>query len=276
MPPTTLIAISTPRLENTVELEHRFEVPQGIDKAWAALLNMELLAQSFPGAHLVSSSREEFLGSVKVKLGPAHLNYRGKATFVVKDNLTHRAQIEAAGAASRSGSTATMLVTATATAVAPNRTAVDLLTTLAITGRPAQVGRSAMMDVVSALIGQFADNFAKNLTGKEGSGATLVVAVNPDEVAAEVRAATRSDDELPVDTAHTLVLGAASQRGAATARAASMAATARPRRLASEGSDAISGLSEAGTPLLKQLVPLVGGVIAGALVVFALRSKKTE
>src|ERR1700712_5976240 len=119
----------------TVELEHRFEVPVGIETAWSTVLDMEKVGPCFPGATLETVDGDSFTGSVKIKLGPIQLTYKGKATIVEKDPVAHRAKIEASGNAS-SASTAAMLVTATATLISPNRPAVDLITTLSITGRP--------------------------------------------------------------------------------------------------------------------------------------------
>ena len=174
-----------------MELEHRFEVPVGIETAWATLLDMEKVGPCFPGATLEAVNGDEFSGSVKIKLGPVQLNYTGKATIVDKDPVAHRARIEASGNAARSSSTAAMLVTATATALSPSRTAVDLVTTLSITGRPAQFGRGVMVEVGNKLIGQFADCVSTQLSGRPSSGVELLNEVDPDEVAAEVAAASK-------------------------------------------------------------------------------------
>jgi carbon monoxide dehydrogenase subunit G len=168
-----------------VELEHRFEVPVGIDAAWTALLDMEQVGPCFPGAILDHVEGDEFSGSVKIKLGPIRMTYKGNAKIVEKDEAMHRARIEATGNAGGSTSTAAMIVTATATAVAPNRTAVDLVTTLSLTGRPAQFGRGVMVDVGNKLIGQFADCVSNKLSGRPAGGAELIDVVNPDEVAAD-------------------------------------------------------------------------------------------
>ena len=85
-----------------------------------------------------------------------------------------------------------MMVTATATALAPNRTAVELVTTLSLTGRPAQFGRGVMVDVGNKLIGQFADCVSNKLGGHAAGGAELIDVVNPDEVAAEVVGSERA------------------------------------------------------------------------------------
>ena len=164
-----------------MELENRFEVPVGIDRAWATLLDLEKVGPCFPGASLDSVDGDEFTGQVKVKLGPIQLTYAGKATIVEKDEAAHRARIDASGSAPRSGSTASMQVTATATALGPERTAVDLVTTLAITGRPAQFGRGVMVEVGNKLIGQFADCVSAQLAGEQESAPTPAAAA-PAEV----------------------------------------------------------------------------------------------
>ena len=124
-------------------------------------------------------------GRLKIKLGPIRMTYMGTATIVEKDEVRHRARIEATGNAGGSTSTAAMMVTATATELAPNKTAVDLVTTLSLTGRPAQFGRGVMVDVGNKLIGQFADCVSNKLAGRTSGGAELIDVVNPDEVAAD-------------------------------------------------------------------------------------------
>ena len=62
-----------------MELEHRFEVPVGVEKAWTALLDMEQVGPCFPGAILDHVDGDEFSGSVKIKLGPIRMTYKGSA-----------------------------------------------------------------------------------------------------------------------------------------------------------------------------------------------------
>jgi uncharacterized protein len=169
----------------SVELEHRFELPVGVETAWETLLDMNKVGPCFPGATLESINGDEFAGSVRLKMGPIHMTYKGKAKIVEKDPVAHRAKIEATGNAGRTSSTAAMLVTATATAMNANRTAVDLVTTLSLTGRPAEFGRGMMVEVGNKLVGQFADSVSKQLVGRPAGGAELLDVVDPDEVAAE-------------------------------------------------------------------------------------------
>lgn len=224
-----------------MELEHRFEVPVDVETAWETLLDMEKVGPCFPGATLESVNGDEFTGSVKIKLGPIQLTYKGRAKVVEKDPVAHRAKIEASGNAARSASTAAMLVTATATAITPNKTAVDLVTTLSITGRPAQFGRGVMVEVGNKLIGQFADCVSTKLVGRTSGGAELLDVTNPDEVAAEVTEQARE-------------VGAGHDVPAAV-----------PLRVAppasSPSAQPIDLLASAGTPVLKRLAPILGGVV---------------
>ncbi len=222
-----------------MELEHRFEVPVGVEKAWVTLLDMEQVGPCFPGAILDHVDGDEFSGSVKIKLGPIRMTYKGTAKIVEKDEIRHRARIEATGNAGGSTSTAAMMVTATATGLAPNRTAVDLVTTLSLTGRPAQFGRGVMVDVGNKLIGQFADCVSNKLAGRTSGGAELIDVVNPDEVAADYVA--------PPET-RSATAGAAT--GPANANA--------PAEL--------NLLSATATPILKRVVPIVLGIVAIFLV----------
>jgi len=73
-----------------VELEHRFEVPVGVEKAWVTLLDMEQVGPCFPGAILDHVDGDEFSGSVKIKLGPVRMTYHGTARIVEKDEKAHR------------------------------------------------------------------------------------------------------------------------------------------------------------------------------------------
>ncbi len=199
---------------------------------------MEQVGPCFPGAILDHVDGDEFSGSVKIKLGPIRMTYKGSARIVEKDPVAHRAKIEATGNAGGSTSTAAMMVTATATALAPNRTAVDLVTTLSLTGRPAQFGRGVMVDVGNKLIGQFADCVSNKLGGHTLGGAELIDVVNPDEVAADY-----------VAPAPVAAPGVAGQP--ATAKAA-------PAEL--------NLLSATATPILKRVVPIVLGIVALFLV----------
>jgi carbon monoxide dehydrogenase subunit G len=137
-----------------MELTHRFSVPVGVEEAWAHFNDIASVAECFPGATVTSAEADSFAGSVKVKLGPIALVYNGSGTFTEKDEVVHRMVVDAKGKDKRGNGTAGAVVTMTMTE-AGSSTDVEVLTDLAITGKPAQFGRGVMQDVSDKLLGQF-------------------------------------------------------------------------------------------------------------------------
>lgn len=150
-----------------MDLRHTFSVPASIDETWAAFQDIESVAECFPGAQVTSVEGDSFEGTCKVKLGPIALVYKGSGRFVDKDEATHRMLIEAKGKDKRGNGTAGATVTAQLVDVGGS-TEVEVVTDLAITGKPAQFGRGVMQDVSDKLLGLFVDC----LQDKVGSGGT--------------------------------------------------------------------------------------------------------
>jgi carbon monoxide dehydrogenase subunit G len=141
-----------------MELTHRFTVPVPVDEAWEHFNDISSVAECFPGASVTSADSDSFAGSVKVKLGPIALVYNGSGTFTEKDEAAHRMVVDAKGKDKRGNGTAAALVTLTMTESmtdAAGSTDIEVLTELAITGKPAQFGRGVMQDVSDKLLGQF-------------------------------------------------------------------------------------------------------------------------
>ncbi len=139
-----------------MELKHEFTVPASVEETWTAFNDIESVAACFPGAVVTSVEGDTFQGSCKVKLGPIALVYNGSGTFTEKDETARRMVIDAKGKDKRGNGTAGAHVTATMTE-AGTGTRVEVLTELAITGKPAQFGRGVMQDVSDKLLGQFTD-----------------------------------------------------------------------------------------------------------------------
>ena len=137
-----------------MDLTHRFIVPAHIDEAWNAFNNLEGLAPCFPGATITSIEGDEFAGSVKIKLGPVAIVYTGSGRYVERNDADRRVVIEARGKDKRGNGTATAIVTASF-AESGEQTDVEVLTDLAITGKPAQFGRGVISDVSDKLLDQF-------------------------------------------------------------------------------------------------------------------------
>jgi carbon monoxide dehydrogenase subunit G len=229
-----------------MQLEHTFTVPVGVEDAWRVLLDIERIAPCMPGAVIESVDGDDFTGSVKVKLGPIGLTYKGKASFVEKDAATHRVVIDARGRDARGNGTANAKVTATLTE-SGGSTDVHVLTDLDITGKPAQFGRGVMVDVGNKLIGQFADCLAGKLT----AGGDDAVAASADSVSEAVDTAT---DEAAA--AETLETSESAARHAVAQPAAATKPVSSPARQPAEVQP-INLIESAGPAIAKRVAPLV-------------------
>ena len=147
-----------------MDLTHRFTVPTSVDETWAHFQDIASVAECFPGATVSSVDGDTFAGSVKVKLGPIALVYNGSGTFVEKDEAAHRFVVDAKGKDKRGNGTAGANVTLTMVD-AGGSTDVEVVTDLAITGKPAQFGRGVMQDVSDKLLGQFVACLETRLSG---------------------------------------------------------------------------------------------------------------
>jgi carbon monoxide dehydrogenase subunit G len=164
-------------------------VPVPVDRAWDVLLDVERVAPCMPGATVETVDGDSFTGQVKVKVGPITVSYAGKASFLEKDAAAHRAVVSAKGRETRGSGTAAATVTASMTGDGDS-TRVNVVTDLAITGRPAQFGRGVMNDVGNKLLGQFADCLADRLAG---GGDVRAPANGGDGVQASTRAAESAE-----------------------------------------------------------------------------------
>jgi carbon monoxide dehydrogenase subunit G len=140
-----------------MELTNDFRVAVPVDRAWAVLTDVELIAPCLPGAQLQEVEGDEYRGVVKVKVGPITAQYKGKATFVSQDADAHVAVLRAEGRETRGQGNANATITATLTAD-DGGTAVSVVTDLTITGRVAQFGRGVLADVSAKLLDQFVEN----------------------------------------------------------------------------------------------------------------------
>jgi uncharacterized protein len=249
-----------------MQLENTFTIEAPIEKAWEALNTPQSIAPCFPGATLTEYEGDSFSGTVKVKLGPISLTYKGKGTYVQRDDAAHRVVIEASGRDSRGNGTANATVTGTMVADGPDKTAVTMVTDMTITGRPAQFGRGVISDVAAKIIDQFASCVGRKLAPEAEAAPASAPAASSTGTA---EAAAGSSN------------GAAVAGGTATATATGPALSSTPSSTVAPAVkqsgpirseiDAMDLLDTAGAPVLKRLLPVVGGGLLLVLVILLIR-----
>jgi carbon monoxide dehydrogenase subunit G len=139
-----------------VQLEHSFSVQADPDVTFAYLLDVNRVAACIPGISSVEEQSDNtFLGTLRVKVGPIAITYRGTATIVSRDDEHRRATLEAEGiegvGAGRVKANAVMQVEP-----GSEGSTITITTDLAIAGRLAGFGRGIIDGVARRIVGEMA------------------------------------------------------------------------------------------------------------------------
>jgi carbon monoxide dehydrogenase subunit G len=234
-----------------IELDNTFTVPVPPDQAWDVLLDVERIAPCMPGASVTSVEGDEVQGQVKVKLGPLSLAYKGTAKFVEKNAETRTIVLEASGKETRGSGTASANVQAVLKpGDADGSTLVAIHTSLNVTGKPAQFGRSLLPEVSGKLIQQFATN--------------LEAMINADNAPAETSAPEGTTDA-PEST------GTADDSSGVAAPVA-----AKPAAPVVKQEESLNAFKFVVVPVLKRVLPVAAAGAAVAVIIRKLvgRGKK--
>lgn len=149
-----------------MELEHQFEVPADKATTWATFNDLEQVVPCFPGGTLTSVDGDDFEGTVRLKLGPISLTYKGTGKFVERDEAAGRVVMEAQGVDRRGNGTAGITVTATMSETGEGTT-IDVHSAVNISGKPAQFGRGLIQRVSDRMLGQFLDCMKEKMASGE-------------------------------------------------------------------------------------------------------------
>jgi uncharacterized protein len=230
-----------------MELINEFHVHVPIDRAWVILTDVELIAPCLPGAALEEIEGDEYRGGVKIKVGPITAQYKGKATFLEKDVVAHRAVLRAEGRDTKGQGNANATITAQLTEI-NGGTDVKVTTDLTITGRVAQFGRGVLADVSSKLLGQFVDCLEHNVLTKPETVASEIAS------ASAATAATSTADVAPSPSASGTT---DAKPGDVKPSDAKPADAEKPtvRKIDYKAAEPVDLLGAAGSPVLKRAVP---------------------
>jgi uncharacterized protein (TIGR03382 family) len=145
-----------------MKIANQFTVSAPIEQAWDVLCDLEQVIPLMPGAQLTGHEGDDYLGKVKVKVGPVTSEFSGKVRFVEQDRDQHRAVIDAKGKESRGTGNAAATVTAQLHEDGEH-TSVTVDTDLKIVGKLAQFGSGMLQQVSEKLLGQFVESLEAEL-----------------------------------------------------------------------------------------------------------------
>ena len=245
-----------------MELTNEFHVNVPVERAWAVLTDIETIAPCMPGAALEEIEGDEYRGGVKIKVGPITAQYKGKATFLSKDDVKHIAVLKAEGRDTKGQGNASATITATLKA-AGDGTDVVVSTDLTITGKVAQFGRGVLADVSAKILGQFVNCLEHD------------VLATPEETVASVAAASAEANTAPTvaDAPSAPAAASASASSSASSSSNGSAEPVKPavRKIEYKATEPVDLLGTAGAPVVKRAAPVVAILF---LLVWLLRRRK--
>ena len=146
-------------------IENEFSVGADIDTVWRELLDMEGVASCLPGATITSTDRENvYDGSMRLKIGPMRVEYRGTATLTEVDEQSHTAVISLRAREAK-GPGSAMATIRNRLEPVDGGTRVTAQTDLQITGPQAQFGRGVIEDVGKRVLGEFSARLEQRIAG---------------------------------------------------------------------------------------------------------------
>jgi hypothetical protein len=234
-----------------MELSNDFRVAVAPSTAWAVLTDVERIAPCMPGAQLQEIEGDEYRGVVKVKVGPITAQYKGKATFVERDEQNHRAVLRAEGRDTRGQGNASATITAT---LVPDGegTHVTVATDLTVTGKVAQFGRGVMADVSGKLLTQFVECLESTVLA-------------PPNLDTTVDQPARQEERQAIGV----------PEGSVEENAPAQDMTARPvRTIDSPEAEPVDLLDAAGAPVVKRVAPVLAVLAVAWLIRILVRRRR--
>ena len=123
-----------------MEFDNEFSVSSPIEKVWDTLMDVEEVAPCMPGAEVLEQTGDNsYKVSVKVRLGPVSMQYRGDVEIVDTDPGSHTAKLVAKATEARGQGTANAEI-GMQLAERNGSTHATLTTDLRLSGRAAAMG----------------------------------------------------------------------------------------------------------------------------------------
>jgi carbon monoxide dehydrogenase subunit G len=157
-----------------VQVDKTFPVPGSPAIAWQFLQDIEAVAGCMPGAELTEQVGENsHKGTVKVKLGPATMSFRGEVEVQDVDPATQTLRFLGKGTDSTGNSGVSMNLLAHIEAVDGGLSQLVGSSEVSVSGKAAAFGGRMMDSVADKILLQFSENFAAEVAALQqpGSGA---------------------------------------------------------------------------------------------------------
>ena len=154
--------------------KYDFALPVPSERAWPVLLDVYRVAPCMPGASIESGEGDDYVGKIKVKLGPVEMTYRGDLHFTHRDSDNHEMKVEGAAKDSKGGGGAKAKVTLKATDEDAGNCRIHINSDYSVSGKAAQFGSGLMEEVGEKLMNEFAARLERLILEDTASTAAAV------------------------------------------------------------------------------------------------------
>ncbi|MGH9062963.1 MAG: SRPBCC family protein [Acidimicrobiales bacterium] len=150
-------------------LRNELEIGADVETVWAHLLDMETVAGCVPGAKIDGTEPPNvYRGTIRIKIGPMTVDYRGRATLSEVDEVARSATILLRAREAKGQGSALATVRNRLEPTAAGGTRVIAETDLQITGPQAQFGKGVMEDVGSRVLVEFSRRLEARIAAGRG------------------------------------------------------------------------------------------------------------
>jgi len=154
-----------------VEINKTYPMPCSTEVAWKFLQDVEAVAGCMPGAQITERVDEgHYKGTVKVKVGPATMSFRGQVEMTDVDPAARSLRLLGKGTDSTGSSGASMNLTARIEDTEAGLCALVGASEVSMSGKAAAFGGRMVNTVADQILKQFAANFAERVSALEAQG----------------------------------------------------------------------------------------------------------
>lgn len=153
-----------------MQLDNTFAVTAPLDEVWDTLMAFERVAGCVPGASVVALTDDTFDVTMRVRLGPILMQYKGTIEVVERDVAAHRAVVRGRAQETKGQGTAEGTIELRLVADGASTTG-TASADIKLSGRAAAMGKGVITKVSEQLMAQFAQNLQALLNESPGDAA---------------------------------------------------------------------------------------------------------
>lgn len=148
-------------------LDQKVIVPAAPERVWDFVMDVPSVAECVPGVESVEQvNDDEFVGALKVRVGPIGVRLEGKVTVVERNAEEQRAQMNVEAVDRRIRGAVNAKSTMQLHALDDGTTELAMHTDASILGKLGEFGQAIMRRKADQILKEFADNMSKRIQEK--------------------------------------------------------------------------------------------------------------